>query len=206
MTAYGRKTDTREKILAVGARIVHQKGFHHTGIQEVLEAANVPKGSFYFYFRSKEAFGIELIDYYNRLISQKMADYVQEKGPASALGRLKHLFDYAFTALAANDFKGGCPIGNLSLEMADINEQFRLKLHEAIDEMKGRVATLFGKGPGREAARRQGRYRGLGGFSVLELGGHLVVHEGVEKHGPRESLFRYDLQQAPGQRSARSIA
>ena len=58
------KTDTRQKILETGARIVHRKGFNHTGIQEILEAAGVPKGSFYNYFKNKEDFGLHVIDYY----------------------------------------------------------------------------------------------------------------------------------------------
>ena len=58
------KTDTKRKILEHGARLVHMKGFNHTGIQEILEVAGVPKGSFYFYFKSKEEFGLELVDYH----------------------------------------------------------------------------------------------------------------------------------------------
>ncbi|MCL2458061.1 MAG: TetR/AcrR family transcriptional regulator [Desulfobulbus sp.] len=45
--------DTREHILTCGGRIIHHKGFTATGLQEILQAAGVPKGSFYFYFKSK---------------------------------------------------------------------------------------------------------------------------------------------------------
>jgi TetR/AcrR family transcriptional repressor of nem operon len=44
------KQDAKERVLETGAAIVHRKGFHNTGIQEVLKAAEIPKGSFYFYF------------------------------------------------------------------------------------------------------------------------------------------------------------
>jgi TetR/AcrR family transcriptional repressor of nem operon len=59
------KQDTKAHILDMGAQIVHQKGFNATGIQEVLNAAAVPKGSFYFYFKSKEEFGLQLIDHFS---------------------------------------------------------------------------------------------------------------------------------------------
>ena len=43
---------------------MHLKGFNHTGIQEILDAADVPKGSFYNYFKNKEDFGLQVIDYF----------------------------------------------------------------------------------------------------------------------------------------------
>ncbi len=58
------KISTRDKILEHAALIIHKKGFNNTGIQEILESAGVPKGSFYFYFRSKEDLGLALIDHY----------------------------------------------------------------------------------------------------------------------------------------------
>jgi AcrR family transcriptional regulator len=54
--------DAKTRILKAGARIVLEKGFCDTGLAEVLEAAKVPKGSFYFHFKNKEDFGLQLID------------------------------------------------------------------------------------------------------------------------------------------------
>ena len=50
--------DTKNKLLQIGAKHIHLKGFNNTGLQEILKEANVPKGSFYFYFKSKEAIRI----------------------------------------------------------------------------------------------------------------------------------------------------
>ncbi len=54
--------DAKSRILKAGARIVLEKGFCDTGLSEVLEAAKVPKGSFYFHFKNKEDFGLQLVD------------------------------------------------------------------------------------------------------------------------------------------------
>lgn len=137
------KSDVKQEILATGAGIVLEKGFNHTGIQEILKASGVPKGSFYFYFKSKEAYGIELVDFYNRHILKKIHASIDKKGACSAFEKLKYFFRYAFETLAANDYKGGCPIGNLSLEMADINERFRVKLKDTINQTKQQIADLL---------------------------------------------------------------
>lgn len=57
-------TDVRRSILDVGQRIMAGKGFSAVGLNEVLAAAGVPKGSFYHYFASKEAFGQALLEKY----------------------------------------------------------------------------------------------------------------------------------------------
>ncbi len=56
-----RDQDTRERILAAGTTLFGQKGFNGCGLNEVLQAAGVPKGSFYHYFHSKEEFGVAVI-------------------------------------------------------------------------------------------------------------------------------------------------
>ena len=57
-------SETRESLLRAGVAVLTEKGFSSTGIEEILRNADVPKGSFYHFFASKEAFGLELIDRY----------------------------------------------------------------------------------------------------------------------------------------------
>ncbi|MES2347993.1 MAG: TetR/AcrR family transcriptional regulator, partial [Pseudomonadota bacterium] len=56
--------DVRENIIATGQRIMAGKGFSAVGLNEILTGAGVPKGSFYHYFGSKDAFGEALLDSY----------------------------------------------------------------------------------------------------------------------------------------------
>ena len=87
------KESTRDRIIAAGAGIIHRKGFHHTGIQEVLQAADVPKGSFYFYFKNKQDFGLQVIDYYNQLFAS-MAEPILTNRSVPPLGRIEQLLDF----------------------------------------------------------------------------------------------------------------
>ncbi|MBY0404181.1 MAG: TetR/AcrR family transcriptional regulator, partial [Cyanobacteria bacterium] len=58
------KQDTKQLLLQRGMELLLEKGYDATGIKDVLDLANVPKGSFYYYFPSKEAFCVEIIHYY----------------------------------------------------------------------------------------------------------------------------------------------
>ena len=68
--------DTRQHILDVGYQLVVTKGFTSVGLSELLKAADVPKGSFYHYFKSKEQFGEALIeDYFSRYLKMITAHF-----------------------------------------------------------------------------------------------------------------------------------
>ncbi len=143
------KKDTKANILEIGAQIVHQKGFNATGIQEVLNAAGVPKGSFYFYFKSKEEFGLQLIDYFSNFLLSKMKELLNAENVAP-LDKLWNYFEWFRSYFEQNNFTGGCPIGNLAQEMGDLNDSFREKLKSVLDKMKTNIVQCL------EEARQQG--------------------------------------------------
>jgi TetR/AcrR family transcriptional repressor of nem operon len=139
------KTDVKQKILREGARLVHRKGFHATGIAEVVKAAGVPKGSFYFYFDSKEAFGLELIDTYARVIGESARIYLLDESRGT-VERIRGFFGSFVDFLQGNDFRDGCPIGNLCQEMADTSEPFRKKLETVMGTLQRNLADVLSEG------------------------------------------------------------
>ncbi len=126
--------NTREIIIETGAGIIHRKGFNHTGIQEILNAAKVPKGSFYNYFKSKEDFGLQIIDYFLAHFT-RVAKKTLEDTSVSPLNRLYGFLTAFMDHFESQNYAGGCPIGNLAQEMGDLSPAFRQKLKEAIDMM-----------------------------------------------------------------------
>ncbi len=128
------RTNTREEIIRKGAELIHARGFNATGLQQILQTAGIPKGSFYFYFKSKEDFGLEVIDYFSTIITGIFTTCLSDK-KIPPLKRLEKLFDFFETAFQKNGNALGCPIGNLSLELADTNERLRLHLVSVIETL-----------------------------------------------------------------------
>jgi TetR/AcrR family transcriptional repressor of nem operon len=126
--------NTRDRIIETGAEIVHRKGFNHTGIQEILNAAGVPKGSFYNYFKSKDDFGLQIIDYFSAHF-QQIAKKTLEDTRISPLSRIYAFLTAFMEHFESQNYAGGCPIGNLAQEMGDLSPVFRKKLSEAMDMM-----------------------------------------------------------------------
>jgi TetR/AcrR family transcriptional regulator, transcriptional repressor for nem operon len=134
------KTDTKTRILKAGAGIVLKKGFFNTGLAEVLEKAKVPKGSFYFYFKNKEDFGLQLIDLFAGYLASNAQEFYRNEN-LSPLEKVRRLFKWQAESFQKSDFKGGCPIGNLSLEMGDRNPDFRKKLNQVFIDIKKNIAA-----------------------------------------------------------------
>jgi len=126
--------NTKDRIIETGAEIIHRKGFNHTGIQEILNAASVPKGSFYNYFKSKDDFGLQIIDYFSAHF-KRIAKETLEDTTVSPLNRIYRFLTALMEYFESQNYAGGCPIGNLAQEMGDLSPAFRKKLSEAMDMM-----------------------------------------------------------------------
>lgn len=114
----------KEKIIEIAADLIHQYGYNNIGLKRILEEAQIPKGSFYYYFQSKEDLALNVIDYHIRftkhLFNQLEKNY----------DGLKDFFDFYFAKFYELDYKRGCAIGNLIMELSDLKDSFRLKLLE----------------------------------------------------------------------------
>jgi TetR/AcrR family transcriptional repressor of nem operon len=98
--------------------MIHAEGYAATGIQGIVEGADTPKGSFYTYFASKEAFGAEVIDEYSERGQSKLRNFLCNPGIAP-LARLEAYFDDRIEAFRASNYARGCLMGNFSAEAAD---------------------------------------------------------------------------------------
>lgn len=122
---------------------MHQ-GYHGTGLKEILDAVNIPKGSFYNYFGSKENFAAEIIHYYIQPFIRQLEAYLIEYQHDAFLA-LQNYFDALIVSLEAADFKGGCLLGNLMGELADSNEICRNALQDAVSRYRDLLAVAIDK-------------------------------------------------------------
>jgi len=119
-----------------------EKGYSSVGIDEILRSVDVPKGSFYHYFKSKEAFGQVLITAYADYFAQKLDRFLLN-GDHHPLQRIRHFVEDACEGMARFEFRRGCLIGNLGQEMGLLPESFRTQLSEVFQDWQQRTATCL---------------------------------------------------------------
>ncbi|WP_174824657.1 TetR/AcrR family transcriptional regulator [Pseudomonas sp. SST3] len=116
------RIDKRELILAKGSQVMTRRGYHGTGVLEIVQAAGIPKGSFYHYFASKEDFALQALEH---LYTPRLERY-QAALANIALSPRERILSY-YAELIAHFARQACPeyhcfIGSLSFEMAELSQ------------------------------------------------------------------------------------
>ncbi|WP_033343117.1 TetR/AcrR family transcriptional regulator [Catenuloplanes japonicus] len=137
--------DTRHRILDSARRIIASKGYAAVGINEVLGDAGVPKGSFYHFFASKDAFGRAMLDEYFAEYLAEMDAILAEAGLTVAQ-RLMNYWAGWYDNQSYNDCQGKCLAVKLGAEVADLSEPMRLSLEAGTAEIIDRLERAIGAG------------------------------------------------------------
>jgi TetR/AcrR family transcriptional repressor of nem operon len=135
-------SEARKKLVRTALRSIHRTSFENVGVAQITEAAGVPKGSFYHWFPSKEALGAEVIDAFAEGGDKLRTRLLVADGRAP-LQRLRDYFDHVIGLLESQDFKTGCLLGALSLEMAGRSELMRQRLSQGFGRWEGRLRDVL---------------------------------------------------------------
>lgn len=140
-----RHDNTRQHILDTGNRIIAGKGFSSVGLNEILKAAGVPKGSFYHYFESKEQYGQALLEsYFAHYLA--VVDELLQAEAASGHERLMRYWQQWLSSQCTACAEQKCLVVKLSAEVADLSDSMRVTLRDGTDQIVARIAALIEAG------------------------------------------------------------
>jgi TetR/AcrR family transcriptional repressor of nem operon len=120
------RASTKEQIVTAAVETLHRKGFNATSVEDITNAAKVPKGSFYNHFKSKEDLAVEALDRYWQNMQTSLGLLSDEKTPPVA--RLKRHFRQLGKVAREGGYRAGCMIGNMSTEMPEQSRPVRERL------------------------------------------------------------------------------
>lgn len=137
-----KRIHSKDDIVKTGLSIMLSKGFNATGVETILKQANVPKGSFYNFFSSKEEFGLAIIDMYVARIWEHYGPIFNDES-LPPLERVRKSFEGSIGRFEDNDCSKGCLVGNLSLEMSDHYESIRQRLEKCLQAWAEALSKLL---------------------------------------------------------------
>ena len=120
----GRKSDARQKIIETARELFWKKGYEATGVAEILQKAEIGSGSLYWFFKTKEDLLVAVLVQYLELLESMIVDPAYERSN-DPIERIFLILDVYRTILEEYEFKLGCPIGNIILELGDRYEEVR---------------------------------------------------------------------------------
>ncbi len=125
-----------------------ERGYNDLGIQAVLDAAGVPKGSFYHHFESKEDFALQVIDLYMTEVHAGL-DACLGDGQRAPLARVRGFFEATRDKYREQGYLG-CLLGGVGQELSGVSEVFRRKIDWCLTAIADRIAGCL------DEARRAG--------------------------------------------------
>ena len=134
--------DTRHELVRTGIELLTERSFSATGIDAVVKQLGVPKGSFYHYFDSKEAYGLAVLQAYDEYFCRKLDRHLLDEGRAP-LERISEFVSDACNGLERFDFRRGCLVGNLGQEISTLPRAYRARLTEVLNGWEQRVAACL---------------------------------------------------------------
>ncbi|HSF14255.1 MAG TPA: TetR/AcrR family transcriptional regulator [Vicinamibacteria bacterium] len=128
---------TRDRILTAARELFWLQGYEATSIAEIVEKANVNPGSLYYFFKSKEALLLGVLDWYLANLSEVMDPVFRTV--SDPIERVFGILDGYRRGLSYTACTGGCPIGNLSLEVGDHIPAAREKIAQNFENWRAAV-------------------------------------------------------------------
>jgi TetR/AcrR family transcriptional repressor of nem operon len=135
--------DTKQTILLRAQDIILGKGFTATGINEILTAASVPKGSFYHHFKSKEHFGAALVENYFEHYLIGLEGTLTATDPERWIDRFLDYFKNWQLTQCKDTTKDKCLVVKLSGEVSDLSEAMRTELDRGTQKVITRLAQCI---------------------------------------------------------------
>jgi TetR/AcrR family transcriptional repressor of nem operon len=140
------RTGVRDRLIESAVEVFHTRGFNGCSVQDIVDAAGVPKGSFYNHFASKEALGVEVVRAYSALVGA----YVVEAGAAEILSgdgtplqRIRAYFEAVIEQNVSCGVRKGCLLGNFAIELAPHSSEIARAVTDALDNWSVAVARAL---------------------------------------------------------------
>jgi TetR/AcrR family transcriptional repressor of nem operon len=134
------KPNVREQILSAGLKTLHLRGFNATSVQDITEAAGVPKGSFYNHFASKEDLGAAAVEQYAGKAAARRA--MLRDRTLAPLPRLRRYFETLIEAVRRPD-SPGCLLGNFGAELSNQSPLIRERVSAALADWTQALAQVI---------------------------------------------------------------
>ncbi|HSV39058.1 MAG TPA: TetR/AcrR family transcriptional regulator [Nocardioidaceae bacterium] len=135
----------RDRLLRQGMRSFYALGFHGTTVDAILEASQVPKGSFYHHFGSKESFAQAVLDQYITFQLDLIGKWA-DRDDLTASAQLEGYFDELVSVFVKSGFQRACLAGKFSTELAPASDTFRTQLNAGFARWTDSLVALLSQG------------------------------------------------------------
>jgi TetR/AcrR family transcriptional repressor of nem operon len=181
---------TRDHLIDVGLEIMRKHGYGASGVQEILDAAGVPKGSFYHHFGSKEEYAAAVVERYVALMGEHSSEVLGNTRQAP-LKRLRRYFEDLIGLAGQSSPIQGCLMGSLSLEMAGASPLLQSCLSSNFSGWQAVIASVLREAIEKNDLPKSTRPETLAGFVLNSWEGALLRSQADRSDAPLRDFLHY---------------
>ncbi len=183
---------TREHLIEVGVRLMHEHGYTATGLKEILASAEVPKGSFYHYFGSKEEFAGAVLDSYVAREAERGAAVLSD-AKVTPLKRLRRYFSELIRIYGQKGAIPGCMMGRFSLDVAGESVMLRKQLSSSFGQWRQGIASVLLEAKARKELPADADAGSLADFLLNSWEGALLRSQAEKSDDPLKDFMHYSF-------------
>lgn len=181
---------TSKHILEKGTELIFQQGYHSSGLKQILDLAGIPKGSFYYHFKSKEDFGLQVIDFYSNNSVAFLKTFLENEALPPKT-RILELLRAMKPIYQEQDFNKGCLLGNCSLELAAHHDSFADAIAKHFDAWQELFTTTIRAGQQTGNIKTDSSAEEYAEFLLNSWEGALVRMKAVKNNQPLDLLINF---------------
>lgn len=132
---------TKRRLLEAGLAMLLERGYNGLGVEALLEATGVPRGSFYHHFDGKEDFALQVVDLYMENVHAGLDACLSDPGLPPLL-RIRSFFESTGEKYRGEGYLG-CLLGGMGQEMSGVNEAFREKIENCFGVLAERLTRCL---------------------------------------------------------------
>lgn len=183
-------TDTKQRIIEAAARAMIEKSYNGVGLNEILTAAGVPKGSFYHFFKSKENLGIAVIEKAAADKCQRIRSFAGDR-TKTPLTRLRHFYEWIRQDVLEGNVRTECVLCKLALEQASLSQPMRAAIRSSFDQFRVLVAQIIREAQAAEEIDANLDADQLSDFLSVSLQGAMIRAEIDDSLQPLDTFLHF---------------
>ncbi len=177
---------TKERLLEEATKLVHDKGFRATSLNDLLTAAGIKKGTLYYHFPGKDDLGLAVLERAKAKFLTTLDEVLTAPTPAESLQRF---LEFVFQRHRGRGFVGGCLFGNTALEMSDANSRYADSVSQLFRQWTGRIAAVIHAGQNAGQFRRDIPAESLAQVVVSTVEGGIMISRLQKEEGPLKACL-----------------
>lgn len=177
--------NTREELITAGTELFLRHSYHGTGINEILKLTGIPKGSFYHFFPSKEAFALAVIARHREEVKAFIPATLSNK-ELPPIERIRAFLERLSEKIWASEFACGCPLGTLGQEMAAVSPSLRDAVATAFAGTRVLLIETLSEGQDDGSIRRDVSAEHVARYLMFSLHGAIIMAKVEQSRKPLE--------------------